>query len=80
MQLFLIGCGLLICWLVSLYLWPFGPCGRCSGKGTNRGSNRKRFGDCKRCGGTRRRQRLGSKTVHRVVRDTIKYRNDRRDR
>ena len=80
MQLFLIGCGLLIAWAVSLYLWPFGPCRRCSGSGTSRGSNRKRFGDCGRCGGTRRRQRLGSKTVHRIVRDTIKYRNDRKDR
>lgn len=80
MQLFLIGCGLLICWAVSLYFWPFAPCRRCSGKGTNAGSNRKRFGDCKRCGGTRKRQRLGSRTVHRMVRDTIDYNRKRKDR
>ena len=33
-------------WLVSLYFWPFGPCWRCKGRGTNPGSCRKRFGDC----------------------------------
>ena len=80
MQLFLIGCAVALAWVISLYLWPFAPCRRCSGKGTNAGSNRKRFGDCKGCGGTRRRQRPGSKTVHRVVRDMIKYRRDRKDK
>jgi len=65
--LFLIGCGLAACWVVSLYLWPFGPCAKCSGSGRNAGSNRKRFGECKRCGGSGRRQRLGSKAVHRTV-------------
>ena len=64
MTLFLVGCGLVVCWIVSLYVWPFGPCGRCHGSGRNAGSNRKRFGECKRCGGSGRRQRLGSRAVH----------------
>jgi len=67
MTLFLIICGLVVCWIVSLYWWPFGPCGRCKGSGRNAGSNRRRFGECKRCGGSGRRQRLGSRTVHRTV-------------
>jgi hypothetical protein len=72
-QIFLIGCGAAVCWVVRLYFWPFGPCRRCQGSRTNAGSNRKRWGNCGRCGGTGQRQRLGSKTVHRVVRDTISY-------
>ena len=80
MQLFLIGCGLAVAWAVGLYLWPFTSCGRCRGKRTNAGSNRKRWGPCKRCGGTGSRQRLGSKTVHRIVRDTLSYRRDRKDK
>ena len=67
MTLFLLGCGLLLLWVVSLYVWPFAPCGRCKGGGRNAGSNRRRFGDCGRCGGTGRRQRLGSRAVHRTV-------------
>lgn len=59
---------LAVCWAVSLYLWPFATCGRCRGKRTNAGSNRKRWGACKRCGGTGQRQRLGSKAVHRIAR------------
>lgn len=31
------------------------------------GSNRQRWGECKRCGGSGRRQRLGSRAVHSAV-------------
>lgn len=75
--LFLAGCGLVLAWLVSLYFWPFAPCGRCAGSGRNAGSSRKRYGACGRCGGSGRRQRLGSRIVHRTVRDTIDYRRKR---
>lgn len=54
-------------WLVSRYLWPFGPCPKCKGSGVNKGSNKKRFGECPRCRGRRRVQRFGSKTVHRIA-------------
>lgn len=59
---------LAVAWAGSLYLWPFTTCRRCSGTGLNKGSTGKRFGLCKRCGGSRRRQRLGSKTLHRWAR------------
>jgi DnaJ-class molecular chaperone len=49
----------------SLYLWPFRPCGRCKGTSRNPGSNKKRFGQCRRCGGAGRKRRIGAKTVHR---------------
>jgi hypothetical protein len=53
-------------WTGSLYLWPFAPCIKCRGSGRNRGSNpRKRFGQCRRCGGSGHRIRPGAKTVHR---------------
>ena len=54
-------------WAGSLYAWPFGPCGRCKGTGVNRGSSKRRFGTCPRCGGQRRVQRRGSRTVHRIA-------------
>ena len=54
-------------WLWHAYFHPFRPCPRCKGKGTNRGSTRRRFGNCTRCGGSKHVQRLGSKTVHRAV-------------
>jgi hypothetical protein len=49
----------------SLYLWPFRPCMRCGGTGRNKGSNRKRFGECRRCKGSGKLRRLGAKTIHR---------------
>jgi hypothetical protein len=51
--------------LVSLYLWPYGPCLSCNGSGRNRGSGRRRYGQCRRCKGSGQRQRLGARLVHR---------------
>ncbi len=56
-----------VCYTASLYVWPFKPCPRCKGKGTSRGSTRRRHGDCGRCGGTKRVQRVGSRFVHHTV-------------
>lgn len=50
---------------VSLALWPYTACRRCSGEGTNSGSNRKRWGNCRRCGGSGRRERLGTRLLRR---------------
>jgi hypothetical protein len=66
-------------WLASRLWWPFRPCPRCQGRGTNRASNKKRHGTCRRCGGTRHVQRLGSRTVHRAIRSAVAYRRDRKD-
>ncbi len=62
-----IGLILVIVWGVSRYLWPLARCRKCAGSGKNWGSTGKRWGECKRCGGSGRRQRLGSKQIHRAV-------------
>jgi hypothetical protein len=65
-------------WLGSLYVHPFTSCGKCGGTGLNKGSSGKRFGMCKACGGSRRRQRSGSQALHRAVRSaTSEWRRTR---
>lgn len=65
LTLFVIGLAALAGWVVSLYLWPYAPCGKCQGSGRNPGSNSKRHGQCRRCLGAGKRIRPGAKTVHR---------------
>ena len=49
-----------------LLKYPFGPCRRClNHPGTNKGSNRKRWGMCRKCGGTKQVRRFGATFVHR---------------
>jgi DnaJ-class molecular chaperone len=74
-ELFLIALAVAAAYVISLWVWPFRPCPRCQGKGTNRGSNRRRFGNCRRCQGSKAVQRIGSKAVHRAVRSLIAYRD-----
>jgi hypothetical protein len=54
-------------WLGSLYVHPFGRCGKCGGAGTIR-SGKRRVKVCPQCKGRRRVQRTGSRTVHRLAR------------
>jgi DnaJ-class molecular chaperone len=56
----------LAAWAGSLYVHPFGRCGKCGGRGTIR-SGRRRVKVCPRCKGRRRVQRRGSRTVHRLA-------------
>jgi len=71
---------LVLAWAVCAYLWPFGPCWRCKGGKTTRGSTKRRYGLCRSCGGTSGRQVIGSRTVHRAVRSVRKYRGDRKEK
>src|SRR3989442_10001882 len=50
---------------VSLYFWPWRNCPRCRGTRVNTGSNRHRYGMCKRCSGTGRTCRIGATAMHR---------------
>jgi len=72
------------CWAISVYVFPFRPCGRCGGTGRKAGSTRRRFDLCRRCNGTGRVQRLGSAAAHRAVlsvrSEMAKERQRRRDR
>jgi hypothetical protein len=61
-------------WAGSLYLAPFGRCGKCSGTGTIKRTREGKHGRqlvrvkvCPRCKGRRRIQRCGSRTVHRLA-------------
>ena len=51
-------------WAASVKRWPFRPCRRCSGRGTNKGSNAKRWGVCPKCRGSKQVQRFGARAVH----------------
>lgn len=51
---------------VSLWIWPQTYCRRCSGKGRNAGSTRRRFGACGKCGGSGRKPRLGNRVLGRA--------------
>jgi hypothetical protein len=61
-------------WVGSLYLAPFGRCGKCSGTGTIKRTREGKHGRqlvrvkvCPRCKGRRRVQRRGSRIVHRLA-------------
>jgi hypothetical protein len=61
-------------WAGSLYLAPFGRCGKCSGTGTIKRTREGKHGRqlvrvkvCPRCKGRRRVQRRGSRIVHRAA-------------
>jgi hypothetical protein len=77
MHLALIAAAALAGYLAWVWFHPFRPCPRCKGKGTNRLSTRRRHGPCKRCGGTRHVQALGSRMLHRAARGAVRYRKDR---
>lgn len=66
--LVLAGIGLIAAWIISLLLWPYAPCTRCKGSGRNPGSNRGRWGNCRKCGGSGKRFRLGARLVRRDLR------------
>ncbi len=80
MDLFLLIVAALAAWTVRAYIWPFANCRRCKGAKTNRGSSKKRFGTCSRCGGSGTRQVLGSRAVHRAVRSLIAYHRNSKEK
>ena len=57
-------------WLGSLWVHPFGKCIRCRGRRVVMRGTKKRPKPvrCKTCKGIGRRQRTGSRTLHRTVR------------
>jgi hypothetical protein len=63
---FLVITGLAAAWVLSLLVHPFGRCWLCRG-GRVRVKGRKAR-RCRACKGLGRRQRIGSRTVHRVRR------------
>jgi hypothetical protein len=74
----LLGVFLAVGWVVCAYFWPEGPCWRCRGRKTNRGSTKRRYGRCKSCGGTGGRIVIGAQTVHRAARSIWNHRKAKR--
>jgi DnaJ-class molecular chaperone len=50
-----------VVYYVSLQVHPYTYCRRCQGGGRNAGSSRKRWGHCKLCGGSGRKERFGTR-------------------
>jgi hypothetical protein len=68
---FLIVAGIIVLWLASLYFKPFGRCLRCRGGRVRARNGRVR--KCRLCKGHGRRQRAGSRTVHRIRRQVAAH-------
>ena len=73
MTTFLIAVAVVTIWVLSLLVHPFGRCWLCRGKGNLRRKGRRRAPKCPLCKGMKRRQRLGSKTVHRIRRQVAAH-------
>jgi hypothetical protein len=70
---FLIVFAAAVMWVLSLIFRPFGRCWRCRGKGNLRRKGSRRAPKCPMCKGLKRRQRVGSRTVHRVRRQVAAH-------
>ena len=70
---FLIGSGAAVLWVLTLLVKPFGGCWLCGGKGNLRRPGSSRAPVCPLCHGMKRRQRTGSKAVHRVRRQVAAH-------
>lgn len=69
--------GLGVFWVLTLLVKPFGACWACGGKGVRVHGRRARR--CWLCKGKGRRQRTGSRTVHRIRRHAVAGWRARRD-
>ena len=76
MAAFLILFCVVVFWVLSLLARPFGRCWACRGRGVRVTGTRAR--KCWLCKGRGRRQRLGSRTVHRVRRQVETHWRDPR--
>jgi hypothetical protein len=60
-------------WVLSLLVHPFGRCPLCRGAGNLVRRARHRAPVCPLCRGAGRRQRIGSRTVHRIRRQVATH-------
>ena len=76
MTVFLVISVLAVAWVLSLLAHPFGKCWLCRGGRVRVRGRRAR--KCRACKGHGRRQRIGSRTVHRVRRQVAAHWRDPR--
>jgi len=62
-----------VLWTGSLLVHPFGRCWLCRAKGNLRRKRSRRAPVCPLCKGAKRRQRFGSRTVHRIRRQVVAH-------
>ena len=62
---------IVVFWLLTLLVKPFGRCWACGGRGWRISKRRHRARKCWLCKGKGRRQRTGSRTVHRIRRSAV---------
>jgi hypothetical protein len=73
MTAFLIAFAVITLWASSLIVHPFGRCPRCWGRGNIRKKGRRKAPKCWMCHGLKRRQRFGSRLVHRIRRQVAAH-------
>jgi hypothetical protein len=73
MTAFLVLFAVAAAWVLSLYVEPFGRYWRCWGKGNIVRKRKRKAPKCWACKGLKRRQRLGSRTVHRIRRQVAAH-------
>jgi len=73
MTAFLIVFAAAAAWVLSLLVHPFGRCWLCRGKRVRVVRGRRKARRCRACKGLGRRQRLGSRTVHRIRRQVAAH-------
>ena len=71
MTAFLLISALAAAWVLSLLVHPFGKCIACRGRRVR--VKGRRASRCRLCGGAGRRQRTGSRTVHRIRRQVAAH-------
>ena len=72
-HLILLGLAATVGYGIWAYTHPWRPCPWCGGKGTNRGSTKRRSGRCWRCKGTKQVKTLGSRMLRKAVRSLIDH-------
>ena len=65
--------GLAAAWVLSLLVHPFGKCWLCRGMRVRVARGRRRARRCRACKGAGRRQRIGSRAVHRIRRQVTAH-------
>jgi hypothetical protein len=65
--------GVLVAWVLSLVVHPFGRCWLCRGRRVRIVRGRRKARQCWACKGAGRRQRPGSRTVHRIRRQVVTH-------
>jgi hypothetical protein len=54
----------LVCYVAACIIWPYAKCLKCKGTGQHRSPFGGGWRECRRCGGSKRRLRIGRRTYN----------------